>query len=148
MTPQGQPSNPQVYAGGMDGAACYRIPTIVRTPVGTLLAFAEQRLASCGDNGSNNIVLRRSGDEGLTWGPIQVLALGSASGVPFSNPNPVVVQLPEGFRHPTRHGAAAAAEATARSPAGGEEWAVLLQKPSIEQSAVASACRRVERAST
>jgi len=61
-----------VFASGMEGAACYRIPSILQAPTGTLLAFAEQRLADCGDNGENNIVLRRR-EKGGDWGEIQVV---------------------------------------------------------------------------
>jgi sialidase-1 len=79
----------------MEGSKCYRIPTIVRSPSsGTLLAFAEQRLGGCGDNGNNNIVLRRSFDDGSTWGPIQVIAEGKNQAL--SNPNPAVVKQADG----------------------------------------------------
>eukprot|EP00322_Chrysochromulina_rotalis_P014844 CAMPEP_0115857174 /NCGR_PEP_ID=MMETSP0287-20121206/15437_1 /TAXON_ID=412157 /ORGANISM="Chrysochromulina rotalis, Strain UIO044" /LENGTH=408 /DNA_ID=CAMNT_0003311381 /DNA_START=17 /DNA_END=1243 /DNA_ORIENTATION=+ len=81
-----------VFASGMSGSSnCYRIPTIVRLEGGTLLAFAEQRINGCDDNGENNIVLRRSSDDGQTWGSIITVAKGS--GRPLSNPNPVEVDL-------------------------------------------------------
>jgi hypothetical protein len=75
-----------VFSTGMAGEHCYRIPTIIRLQQGPLLAFAEQRDPGCGDGGSNNLVMRRSTDDGQTWGDLITIAEGG--GAPFSNPNP------------------------------------------------------------
>ncbi|MFF4912474.1 exo-alpha-sialidase [Streptomyces tendae] len=70
------------------GYACFRIPAIVRTTEGTLLAFAEGRVLDCGDAGDIDVVLKRSTDGGLTWGPLQVVNDGG--GDTHGNPAPVV----------------------------------------------------------
>jgi sialidase-1 len=61
-----------LFQRGTFGAACYRIPAIVRTKAGTLLAFAEKRSAGaswCNDVGDIDVVMRRSFDNGRTWVP-------------------------------------------------------------------------------
>ncbi|MGW0335021.1 exo-alpha-sialidase [Streptomyces sp. NPDC003011] len=70
------------------GYACFRIPAIVRTVDGTLLAFAEGRVRDCGDAGDIDIVLKRSTDGGRTWGPLQVVNDGG--GDTHGNPAPLV----------------------------------------------------------
>ncbi|MEU0196122.1 sialidase family protein [Streptomyces afghaniensis] len=70
------------------GYACFRIPAIVRTTAGTLLAFAEGRVLNCGDAADIDIVLKRSTDGGRTWGPLQVVNEGA--GDTHGNPAPVV----------------------------------------------------------
>jgi sialidase-1 len=58
-----------VFSTGMAGEHCYRIPTIIHLKQGPLLAFAEQRDPGCGDGGSNNLVMRRSTDDGQPRDP-------------------------------------------------------------------------------
>ncbi|MDG9715816.1 sialidase family protein [Streptomyces sp. DH24] len=70
------------------GYACFRIPAIVRTTNGTLLAFAEGRVLNCGDAADIDIVLKRSTDGGRTWGPLQVVNEGA--GDTHGNPAPLV----------------------------------------------------------
>ncbi|MEU1007670.1 sialidase family protein [Streptomyces sp. NPDC005890] len=70
------------------GYACFRIPAVVRTVDGTLLAFAEGRVLNCGDAADIDIVLKRSTDGGRTWGPLQVVNEGA--GDTHGNPAPVV----------------------------------------------------------
>ena len=70
----------------------YRIPAITRTRAGTLLAFAEGR-QSLSDHAKNDIVLKRSTDDGETWEPLQVLW---DAGDDCLN-NPCVVQLHDVF---------------------------------------------------
>jgi sialidase-1 len=70
------------------GYACFRIPAIVRTTDGTLLAFAEGRVRNCGDAADIDIVLKRSTDGGRTWGPLRVVNDGG--GDTHGNPAPVV----------------------------------------------------------
>jgi sialidase-1 len=83
-----------VFHGGMENSTCYRIPTIIQLRKSkTLIAFAEQRVTSCGDNGPNNIVLRRSNDGGKSWGDVIVVVEGAErwpKGI--SNPNPVELE--------------------------------------------------------
>jgi len=56
-----------------DAYEAIRIPAIVQSKGGTLLAFAEGRVLDS-DHGENDIVLRRSDDDGNTWSDIQVVA--------------------------------------------------------------------------
>ncbi|MPY33046.1 laminin G [Streptomyces adustus] len=70
------------------GYACFRIPAIVTTTDGTLLAFAEGRVLNCGDAADIDIVLKRSTDGGRTWGPLQVVNEGG--GDTHGNPAPIV----------------------------------------------------------
>ncbi|MFG2961883.1 exo-alpha-sialidase [Streptomyces sp. NPDC048288] len=76
------------YVSGEGGYAQYRIPAVVRTWRGTLLAFAEGRHTTAGDSGDIDVVLRRSSDGGCTWSPLQVVADGN--GDTRGNPAPVV----------------------------------------------------------
>jgi sialidase-1 len=70
------------------GYACFRIPAIVKTDDGTLLAFAEGRVLNCGDASDIDIVLKRSTDGGRSWGPLQVVSDGG--GDTHGNPAPIV----------------------------------------------------------
>ncbi|MGP3927980.1 exo-alpha-sialidase [Streptomyces sp. 8N616] len=70
------------------GYACFRIPAIVKSTRGTLLAFAEGRVDNCGDAGDIDLVLKRSTDGGRTWGPLQVIDEGR--GDTHGNPAPIV----------------------------------------------------------
>ena len=69
---------------------------------GTLLAFAENRINGCGDQGTHNLVVRRSTDMGRTWGELITVFKGviPCPGCPaaVSNPNPVEVTLPNSTR--------------------------------------------------
>ena len=56
-----------LFEVGMAGYATYRIPGIVVTSRGTLLAYCEARKSLQGDWGTINIMLRRSTDGGMTW---------------------------------------------------------------------------------
>lgn len=76
------------YASGRDGYDTFRVPAAVTTARGTVLAFAEGRHDGAGDTGHIDVVLRRSGDGGCTWGPLQVVAAGD--GDTRGNPAPVV----------------------------------------------------------
>ena len=61
-----------VFARSGDGFG-YRIPSLVSSPSGMLMAFCERRVG-LNDHAQNDIVLRRSEDGGRSWGSIQVLA--------------------------------------------------------------------------
>jgi len=67
-----------------DGVHTYRIPGIVRTNNGTLLAIFDRRIEARRDpQGEMNIGLKRSTDGGNTWEPVRViLDRGSWGGLP------------------------------------------------------------------
>ena len=56
--------------------SCYRIPSIITTDKGTIIAAVDERVFSCNDLKSNrdiNIVIRTSNDEGKSWSSINRL---------------------------------------------------------------------------
>lgn len=63
-----------VFPIKMDGITRYRIPGIVVTTKGTVLAYAEARRNNSSDWGEIEIRLRRSTDGGKTWGPRKQIA--------------------------------------------------------------------------
>jgi len=72
------------------GKACvYRIPALAVTTEGTILAFAEAR-ASGYDWGHIRLVVRRSEDEGKTWGPEIDTTNGKFANSKVGNPVPIV----------------------------------------------------------
>jgi sialidase-1 len=76
-----------VYRAGQGGYHTYRIPALLTTPKGTLLAFCEGRKNSAADSGDIDLLLRRSFDGGKTWQPVQILAdMGTDT---IGNPTPV-----------------------------------------------------------
>ncbi|WP_199429621.1 sialidase family protein [Qaidamihabitans albus] len=77
------------YTSGTGGYHTFRIPALVRTASGELLAFAEGRVESAGDTGAIEVVLRRSADGGCTWGPLSVVS--SNGDATAGNPSPVVL---------------------------------------------------------
>lgn len=78
-----------VFGLGEGGYPQVRIPSVVVTPAGTVLAFAEARQA--GDHSENDIVLKRSMDSGVTWQPLQLIAEMGGD----SLNDPCAVALPE-----------------------------------------------------
>jgi len=82
-----------VFTAGQDGYFAYRIPALVTTKQGTLLAFCEGRKTSLSDDGDNDLVLRRSSDGGATWKPLQLVHdEGGNAIITIGNPCPVVDQ--------------------------------------------------------
>ena len=59
-----------VFTARTHGFYTYRIPTIVATQKGTILAFAEARVDNTSDWAEMSIVMRKSLDNGKTWGPM------------------------------------------------------------------------------
>ena len=53
-------NGPSLFCPGQDGYGCYKIPSLVATANGTLLAFAEARKFSCDDKGHVDLRVRRS----------------------------------------------------------------------------------------
>ena len=57
----------QLFVSGQDGYVCYRIPSLLVSNAGTVLAFAEGRKHGWADTGEIHLLLRRSFDSGRTW---------------------------------------------------------------------------------
>src|SRR6516162_2480792 len=68
-----EPASTIVFTAGENGYPSIRIPSLLATRRGTLLAFAEGRAAEA-DQAANQMILKRSTDNGRTWGPLQVIA--------------------------------------------------------------------------
>ena len=65
----------------------FRIPSLLEIPNGDLLAFAEGR-ESLADEGNIDLVMKRSRDNGHTWGELQVIIDNGEDTA--GNPAPVV----------------------------------------------------------
>jgi sialidase-1 len=76
------------FRSGTEGYDTFRIPAVVRTGRGTLLAFAEGRRTGAGDTGDIDLTVKRSFDGGCSWGPLTIVA-DSGQNV-SGNPAPVV----------------------------------------------------------
>ena len=63
-----------VFKPGEHGFAHYRIPGMVVTAKGTIVAYCEARKNDREDWGEIEVHLRRSTDGGRTWGPVQHVA--------------------------------------------------------------------------
>ena len=68
-----EPEVSDVFVAGKDGFPSIRIPSVIVTRKGTVLAFAEGRAAHA-DQARNKIILKRSADGGCTWGEQRVVA--------------------------------------------------------------------------
>ncbi len=77
-----------LFISGEGGYHTYRIPALVVSVQGTLLAFAEGRKDGRGDAGEIDLILRRSFDNGKSWSATQVVV--SEAGMTCGNPCPVV----------------------------------------------------------
>lgn len=79
-----------VFQRGDGGYHSFRIPALIVSPQGTLLAFAEARKNNLGDSGNIDLVLKRSKDNGKTWSELSVLWNDGEN--TCGNPCPVVDQ--------------------------------------------------------
>lgn len=84
-----------VFEAGEDGYKCYRIPAIIASKNGLLLAFAEGRVNNCGDFGDVDIVSKTSSDGGKTWSALKVVV--SNANLQAGNPAPVFDYLDPRF---------------------------------------------------
>jgi sialidase-1 len=80
-----------IFKAGDNGYQTYRIPAIITTKTGVIIAFCEGRKNNREDYGDIDLVAKRSLDNGKTWGPLQVL--WDDGGSTCGNPTPVVDQI-------------------------------------------------------
>jgi len=97
-----EPRKLDLWEAGKSGYEVYRIPGLVVTPKGTLLAYCEARKGARSDWGTIDIQMRRSTDGGATWSEPRKIAevpgphtknpvataqkLGKADDVTYNNP--------------------------------------------------------------
>src|SRR5690606_29223982 len=86
--PVGDLPQEPLFVSGQGGYHTYRIPSLLVTKSGAVLAFAEARKAGRGDSGNIDIVMRRSDDGGRTWSETRTIFDDDANTV--GNPCPVV----------------------------------------------------------
>jgi sialidase-1 len=80
-----------IFMSGQGGYHTYRIPAIVVATNGAVLAFCEGRKVGAEDSGNIDLLLKRSLDDGATWGTMEVVRDGA--GNVCGNPAPVVDQI-------------------------------------------------------
>ena len=84
------PEQTAVYTSGTDGYNTYRIPSVIVTTKGAVLAFAEGRRAGRGDAGDIDLLVKRSTDGGRTFSAQQTVWDDAQN--TCGNPCPVVDQ--------------------------------------------------------
>jgi sialidase-1 len=77
-----------VFVAGTDGYHTYRIPAMVTSTKGTVVAFCEGRKNSRSDTGDIDLLLKRSTDAGRSWSGLQVIWSDGTN--TCGNPAPVV----------------------------------------------------------
>lgn len=87
--PAAEPQFSDAFVGGREGYPFYRIPAVVVSKKGTVLAFSEAR-QKINDQAQNDIVLKRSTDGGATWLPLQIVHEDGQNSL--NNPTAVVEQ--------------------------------------------------------
>lgn len=91
ITDSGNSGYNHIFKSNEGGYYCFRIPAIVKTKSGTLLAFAEARKNNCGDEGDIDMVVKRSSDKGKTWSALQLIWSDAEN--TCGNPAPVVEEV-------------------------------------------------------
>jgi sialidase-1 len=87
------PEQTDLWTAGQDGYHTYRIPALLVTPKGSVLAFCEGRKTGPGDHGDVDLLVKRSTDGGRTWSPQAIVhEEGGDAKITIGNPCPVVDQ--------------------------------------------------------
>ena len=84
---QNMPFRTTVYDMNYEGSKFYRIPALITTGDGTLLAIADRRGEKLGDLPNDiSIVCRRSMDQGVTWSEPIYIVKGQGEGKGYGDP--------------------------------------------------------------
>lgn len=85
-----EPVHQRLFHSGEEGYPRYRIPSLIVTPRGALLAICEGRVDGGGLEGNVDLVLKQSEDDGRSWSPLRKIA--DADDDTLGNPCVVVDQ--------------------------------------------------------
>jgi len=89
-TTAAEPRQVDVFISGQEGYHTFRIPGLLRTQDGTLLAFCEGRKTGDGDHGDVDLVMKRGEDDGRAWGDLMLVhEEGGDAEITIGNPCPV-----------------------------------------------------------
>jgi len=81
-----------LWAGKVGGYAAYRIPALIKTGDGRILAFCEARKNGAADQGDIDLVMRRSDDGGRTWSASKIVhEVGDDAPTTIGNPCPIAI---------------------------------------------------------
>lgn len=84
------PGQTTLWTAGLDGYHTYRIPALLVTTRGSVLAFCEGRKTGSGDHGDVDLLIKRSTDGGHTWSPHSIVhEEGADAQITIGNPCPV-----------------------------------------------------------
>lgn len=90
-TPAESGERVSVFVAGDDGYHTFRIPAVIAAENGDLLAICEGRKDNRADHGDIDLVMKRSTDQGKTWGKLRVIhEQGGTEKVTIGNPCPVL----------------------------------------------------------
>ena len=92
------------FASTEGGYFCIKIPVLLFTAKGSLLAIGEARKFSCSDFAWTDLVVKRSEDLGRTWSGMRVIRSASGPGLPptvIGNAAPVQLAA-DSAHHPNR----------------------------------------------
>lgn len=114
--------------------SCFRIPSLVRTHRGTLLAFAEGRIGGCRPDVAANrpLVVRSSANDGLNWTSIRIAVPADPS---FGTNYPAATVLADGtvlltfFKDGGRSTTPPGGAWSTRSTDDGMTWSAPMQMP-------------------
>ncbi|NEE14410.1 exo-alpha-sialidase [Streptomyces sp. SID7499] len=131
------------FRAGQEGYASFRIPAVVATRTGDLLAFCEGRVGSRDDFGNIDVVLKRSTDGGRTWGPLQVAAHNGDALA--GNPAPVVLDTGRVLLVHVRNAALATEDAIRRGTVSAADGRRVWVRHSDDEGRTWSAPREITR---
>jgi sialidase-1 len=90
--PETELPHQDLFVGGQEGYHTFRIPAMVVSKRGTVLALCEGRRLNARDFGDVDMLLKRSTDGGKTWGALQVVQ-DEPGEITIGNPVPIADRI-------------------------------------------------------